>query len=83
MISSLSNPNVKYVRRLQTDRRFRAREQVFVAEGTRWLVELAAKATGLRQVYYTEKWLAEADHADILAQVSAFLLIFRRKRRCC
>jgi TrmH family RNA methyltransferase len=71
MISSLSNPNVKYVRRLQTDRRFRAREQVFVAEGTRWLVELAATATGLRQVYYTEKWLAEADHADILAQVSA------------
>jgi len=71
MISSLSNANVKYVRRLQTDRRFRSRQQAYVAEGTRWLGELIANLTVLRQVYYTEKWLAEADHAEILAQVSA------------
>jgi TrmH family RNA methyltransferase len=70
MISSLSNTNVKYVRRLQADRRFRHRQQVYVAEGTRWLGELVANSTVLRQVYYTEKWLAEADHAEILAQVS-------------
>jgi TrmH family RNA methyltransferase len=71
MISSLSNTNVKYVRRLQTDRRFRHREHVYVAEGTRWLGELVANSTVLRQVYYTEQWLAEADHAGILAQVRA------------
>ncbi len=71
MISSLSNANVKYVRRLQTDRRFRSRQQVYVAEGTRWLGELVANLTVLRQVYYTEKWLSEADHAEMLTQVGA------------
>lgn len=41
MITSNSNPKIKYIRRLLADRRFRHRERAFVVEGTRWLKELA------------------------------------------
>ena len=70
MISSLSNDKVKYVRRLQTDRRFRHREQSFVVEGTRWLTELLAHPHALRQVFYREDWVTTADRERILAQVN-------------
>lgn len=71
MISSLANPKVKYVRRLQTDRRFRAREGVFVIEGTRWLVELQRCNHLPQLVLYSESWQKTADHATILQQLKA------------
>lgn len=40
MITSYKNPKIKYIRRLLADRRFRQRENAFVVEGTRWLMEL-------------------------------------------
>lgn len=71
MITSLSNAKVKYVRRLQTDRRFRSREQLFVVEGTRWLNELVTMAHPPEQLFYTERWLETAVHAQILQQLIA------------
>jgi TrmH family RNA methyltransferase len=70
MITSLSNTKVKYVRRLQTDRRFRDRENQFVVEGTRWLTELIAMARPAAMLFYTERWLETAVHAQILQQLT-------------
>lgn len=41
MITSKSNPKIKYIRRLLADRRFRHEEGAFIVEGTRWIKELA------------------------------------------
>jgi TrmH family RNA methyltransferase len=70
MISSLSNPKVKRVRRLQSDRRFRSSQQQFVVEGTRWMGELLGRMLLLRNLFYTETWLSQAGHADLLAQMT-------------
>jgi len=69
MIISTQNPKVKFVRRLQAEKRFRRREAAFVVEGTRWLNELVNQAHPLQIVFYTEDWLQNANHADILQQV--------------
>ncbi|WP_420631385.1 TrmH family RNA methyltransferase [Candidatus Leptofilum sp.] len=70
MITSPSNAKVKFVRRLQTDRRFRYREQQYVVEGTRWLTELVKMARPPELLCYTEQWLGTAVHAQILQQLS-------------
>ena len=69
MITSSTNPKVKYVKRLQNDRRFRHLEHTFVVEGTRWLSELIPHSPEPRQTFYTEKWLETADNAQILQQI--------------
>ncbi len=69
MISSLSNSKVKYVRRLQADRRFRHHERAFVVEGTRWLKEIAAYPHQLRALYFQDSWSTEEDHQQILTQL--------------
>ena len=66
MISSLSNPKVKHVRRLQSDRRFRSSQQQFVIEGTRWVQELLHDISLLQHIFYTETWLAQAGHDDLI-----------------
>lgn len=66
MITSRANPQVKHVRRLQTDRRYRAEEHAFVVEGTRWMRELAAVNHVPRQLYATAVWL-ESDEGRALA----------------
>lgn len=71
MITSTSNSKVKYVRRLQADRRFREREQAFVVEGTRWLSELIPLAYPPRLVLYTNAWHNKREHASILQQLDA------------
>lgn len=71
MITSLTNARVKFVRRLQTDRRFRNREQQFVVEGTRWITELIGLARPPALLFYTERWLETAVHAQILQQLTA------------
>jgi TrmH family RNA methyltransferase len=70
MIESTANPSVKYVRRLQADRRFRQREQAYVVEGTRWLADLLSKAGAVREVFYTTAWHDRPEHADLLAQLA-------------
>lgn len=70
MITSIKNSKVKYIRRLQAERRFRWREQAYVVEGTRWLKELADHEHPTKFVCYTEDWFADANHADILQQLA-------------
>ena len=70
MITSSRNPKVKYVRRLQTDRRFREREGAFVVEGTRWLDEVGHWIHPAELVFYTDTWREKAEHDQILQQVA-------------
>jgi len=70
MITSLSNAKVKYVRRLQTDRRFRNRENKFVVEGTRWLTELVTMTRPAEMLFATERWLDTTVHTQILQQLT-------------
>lgn len=71
MITSSSNAKVKFVRRLQTDRRFRSQEKQYVVEGTRWLTELVFMVRQPELLFYTERWLETAVHAQILQQLTA------------
>jgi TrmH family RNA methyltransferase len=70
MISSVANAKVKYVRRLQAEKRFRLRENVFVVEGTRWLMELVHLARVPEMTFYTDEWLTMADNETILQQIT-------------
>jgi TrmH family RNA methyltransferase len=70
MITSPANEKVKYVRRLQAERRFRAQEQLFVVEGNRWLAELVRHQIVPRYLFYTLAW--QATHTEILAQLAEF-----------
>ncbi|MBP9706866.1 MAG: RNA methyltransferase [Oligoflexales bacterium] len=71
MITSVSNPLIKHIRRLQQDRRFRSREESFVSEGTAWFKEWLSYPEKLVQVFYTETWLGAVDHKDLLAKIKA------------
>lgn len=69
MISSLTNPKVKFVRRLQVDKRFRAREAAFVVEGTRWLTELMTRPELVEMICCTSAWQQNEENAVLLAAV--------------
>ena len=71
MITSLSNDKVKYVRRLQNDRRFRNQEKQYVVEGTRWVSELVTMARPPVLLFYTARWSETAVHAQILQQITS------------
>lgn len=62
MITSTTNPKIKYVRRLQNDRRFRKGEGAFVIEGTRWLLEMAPFIERLVLILVTESWLQQQEN---------------------
>lgn len=68
MITSSSNPKVKFVRRLQTDRRFRSREKLLVVEGARWMQELLTHQAAPAQIFFTAAW--QAANAAILQQLA-------------
>lgn len=65
-ISSNSNPKIKYVRRLQSDGRFRRKEGVLVVEGTRWISELVDAQIRPSVLLCTADWLA--DHQKLLEE---------------
>lgn len=71
MITSPANPQVKYVRRLQSDRRFRAREGTFVVEGTRWMREVAAAGIAPQALFATDEWLASNEGRGLIAALGA------------
>ena len=75
MITSLQNPKIKLVRRLLSERRTRQREKAFVVESTRWLQELVNRNHPPHFVLATEAWLAQGNHADLLAQMEAPILL--------
>ena len=68
MITRTGNSKVKHARRLQSDRRYREREQLFVVEGTRWLREVADEMPGEAQVFFTRAWHEEPASDDLLAR---------------
>ena len=70
MISSFDNAQVKRIRRLQKDKRYRYREQAFVVEGTRLIQELAANSKRPKSIFYTEDWLADAEHEAFFKTVN-------------
>jgi TrmH family RNA methyltransferase len=70
MINSLSNSKVKQVRRLQADRRYRAREGAFVVEGTRWLADSIQQQVRPLALFHTSEWREQAGHAEILQQIN-------------
>lgn len=67
MITSQSNDKVKMVRRLQTERRFRAQTQLFVVEGNRWIQELLDQHIAPQHFFFTASW--QATQADSLHQL--------------
>lgn len=67
MITSPTNSRIKLVRRLQSERRARSREKLFVVEGTRWATELIKQQAPTRMLFYTEAWLSS--NGDILQQL--------------
>lgn len=69
MITSRTNPKIKYVRRLQADKRFRSSQNAFVVEGTRWLREFVGKLNQPQQVFFTDAWSVVPNNAQILAQI--------------
>ena len=71
MITSLANPQVKYVRRLQSDRRFRARERAFAVEGTRWMRELIAAGITPHSLFATAAWLESNEGRGLSAALGA------------
>ena len=56
LIISETNTKVKYVMRLQSDRRFRWEEKAFVVEGSRWIQELIAHGIRPMQLFHTAEW---------------------------
>ncbi len=70
MITSPANTKVKYVQRLQAERRFRMREQLYVAEGTRWLKDVVQQKTMPHTLFYTADWLAVPEHYQLFQQVN-------------
>ena len=69
MITSRTNPQVKTVRRLLSDRRFRYAEGAFVVEGTRWMRELAAGSIRPRALYVTADWAESDDGRALLPEL--------------
>lgn len=59
MITSKSNPKIKYIRRLLADRRFRHEEGAFVVEGTRWINELAQFQVTPTLMIVTESYIEQ------------------------
>ncbi len=56
MITSTTNSRVKYVRRLQADRRFREREGAFVVEGDRWVADVLDAGMEPTELFVAESW---------------------------
>lgn len=68
MITSTSNSKVKHVRRLQSDRRYRERQQAYVVEGANWLEEAVDAFAAEASIYHTAQWAADAHNAALLAR---------------
>jgi TrmH family RNA methyltransferase len=68
-IESRQNPKIKYVRRLQTSKRFRSQENAFAVEGTRWLVESVRSQAEIRLVLCTDAWITSANREDQLGDL--------------
>lgn len=71
MIDSQQNQRVKHITRLQNDRRFRAKENLFVVEGRRWIQELLQWPEKVTAVFYTPDWSENMDNNQLLTHLKA------------
>lgn len=69
MITSRANPQVKYVRRLLADRRYRAAESAFVVEGARWMREVVTAGMAPRAIFATDDWLGSNEGRGLMAKL--------------
>lgn len=70
MISSPTNPHVKYIRSLADDRRERRRERLFVLEGVRLVADVLAHGGVIELVLYAPEQLDETwDGQQLLVQL--------------
>jgi tRNA G18 (ribose-2'-O)-methylase SpoU len=79
VITSTANPTVKWIRRLQADRRAREEDRAYVVEGTRWLRELADRAVRPQLILVTQEWMDEPDHQALAQSLSAPTELAARK----
>ena len=69
-IASPQNPRVKYLKRIQSDRRFRRREGFFVIETERWLRDCLAQGWQPELLLHSEAWALTPAATDLLSQVN-------------
>lgn len=74
MITSTTNPRIKRIRTLQTDRRARAVEGLFVVEGARLVNELLQAGLAPELVLYTPDYAEQPAGAAQLANLSGEML---------
>ena len=68
MITSKSNPKIKWFRRLQADRQFRHLEKTFVAEGNRWLKEIDLLNIQHQGILATRQWLEHSSNQTLAGE---------------
>ncbi|GMQ78488.1 MAG: RNA methyltransferase [Anaerolineae bacterium] len=66
MITSKGNTKIKWVRRIQSSRRFRQKERLFIVEGNRWIRELAQLEYWPASLFATESWLQEPENQSLI-----------------
>ena len=72
MITSKSNQKIKWVRRIQADRRFRHKEGCFVIEGLHWLKDLVQLEYFPVLSIATESWLQEPQNQSLARNLPQF-----------
>ena len=75
MIASAANPRIKYLKRIQYDRRFRRRVGQFVIETERWLVDSLAQGWQPTLLLCTDTWATSAAGRALLAQIDGPMLL--------
>ncbi|MCB0006030.1 MAG: RNA methyltransferase [Anaerolineales bacterium] len=74
-IASPANPRIKYVKRIQNDRRFRRREGLFAIETERWLADSLDQGWQPTLLLCSEAWAETPAGKDLLARVTAPTLL--------
>ena len=66
MITSSENDRIKHVRALQSRSRTRHKEERFVIEGPKLLLEAVQAGVPVEEVYYTESFAAQPEGLSVI-----------------
>ncbi|MEM7335056.1 MAG: RNA methyltransferase [Chloroflexota bacterium] len=69
MIQSVQNQQVKYLKKLKANRKFRFSEGLFLIEGNNWLREVVGFPHLLQSIYVTEDWLSQPLNVVLLENI--------------
>lgn len=75
MITSRSNSQVKHVRRLVAERKYRYEQGAFVVEGTRWMREIVAAGLRPLALYCTPAWASTDANSALLEQTGVAITL--------